>query len=133
MLLCFVWTRWSYKQDSFRAQMNSIWKTTKNFDIQVAGKNLFLIAFNDDNDLELIMDGRPWLFCKQIIIFVLLTAPIERSQIWLVTSPVWLKIGSCPPDCDKKDLLYAFGMTFGGVIRFEFKGDFCRLRVQIDV
>ncbi|KAK5784963.1 hypothetical protein PVK06_039504 [Gossypium arboreum] len=122
MLLCFVWTRRSYNPDSFRVQMKSIWKTTKKFDIQVAGQNLFLITFNDENDLELIMDGRPWLFRKQVIIFVRLTTPIDRSQIWLVTSPVWLKIGSCPPYCNKKDLLHAIGMTFGGVIRSEFKG-----------
>lgn len=37
-----------------------------------------------------------------------------------------------PPECDKKDLLHAIGATFGGVIKSEIKGDFCRLKVQFD-
>lgn len=36
-LICSVWTRKSYNPDSFRAQMQSIWKTSKKFDIQTAG------------------------------------------------------------------------------------------------
>ncbi|MBA0618026.1 hypothetical protein Godav_027421 [Gossypium davidsonii] len=71
--------------------MKSIWKTTKKFDIQVVGKKLFFITFDDENNLELIMEGRPWLFRKQIVIFVLLTAPIEQSQIRVIMSPILLK------------------------------------------
>ncbi|MBA0875414.1 hypothetical protein Goshw_021962, partial [Gossypium schwendimanii] len=28
--------------------------------------------------------------------------------------------------------MHAIGSTFGGVIRLEIKGDFCRLKTQID-
>ncbi|KAH1056825.1 hypothetical protein J1N35_034890 [Gossypium stocksii] len=42
-------------------------------------------------------------------------------------------IGSCLPEFDKKDLLHAIGVTFGGVIRFEIIGDSCRLRINLDV
>ncbi|TYI74850.1 hypothetical protein E1A91_D07G233300v1, partial [Gossypium mustelinum] len=34
---------------------------------------------------------------------------------------------------DKKDLLHAIGVTFGGVIRSEILGEFCRLRVLLNV
>ncbi|MBA0625106.1 hypothetical protein Godav_010346 [Gossypium davidsonii] len=59
--------------------MKSTWKMIKKFVTQVAGKNLFLIIFYNENDLKLIMEGMPWLFRKQIVIFIQLTAPIERS------------------------------------------------------
>ncbi|MBA0550743.1 hypothetical protein Golob_021665 [Gossypium lobatum] len=36
-------------------------------------------------------------------------------------SPFWLKIGLCPPECDKKDLMHAIGSTFGGIMRLEIK------------
>ncbi|MBA0590313.1 hypothetical protein Gorai_019026 [Gossypium raimondii] len=58
-LLCSAWTSRSYNSDSFKAQMKSIWKTTKKFDIQVVGKKLFFTTFDDENNLELIMKGRP--------------------------------------------------------------------------
>ncbi|MBA0752093.1 hypothetical protein Gogos_000962, partial [Gossypium gossypioides] len=56
-LICSVWTRKSYNPNSFRAQMKSIWKRKKKFEIQVVGQNLFLISFEDEKDLELILEG----------------------------------------------------------------------------
>ncbi|KAK5844657.1 hypothetical protein PVK06_000797 [Gossypium arboreum] len=61
------------------------------------GQNLFSIVFEDEDDLERIMEG------------------------------------PCPPECDKKDLMHAVGSTFGSVIRSEIKGEFCRLKVNLDV
>ncbi|MBA0816884.1 hypothetical protein Gohar_001500 [Gossypium harknessii] len=49
--------------------MKSIWKTKKKFEIQTAGQNLFLIVFELEEYLELIMEGRPWLFRKSLILF----------------------------------------------------------------
>ncbi|KAK5811499.1 hypothetical protein PVK06_026836 [Gossypium arboreum] len=43
-LLCPIWKKKSYNPDSFRAQMKSIWKTRKKFEIQLAEQNLFLIV-----------------------------------------------------------------------------------------
>ncbi|MBA0701269.1 hypothetical protein Goari_023001 [Gossypium aridum] len=39
------------------------------------------------------MEGRPWLFRQSLILFDRLTQSVERSQICLNSSPVWLKIG----------------------------------------
>ncbi|MBA0570748.1 hypothetical protein Golob_004362, partial [Gossypium lobatum] len=41
----------------------------KKFEIQVTGKNLFLISFDSEEDLEMTLEGRPWLFRRQLIIF----------------------------------------------------------------
>ncbi|KAG8493308.1 hypothetical protein CXB51_010696 [Gossypium anomalum] len=60
-LICTIWTEKLYNPKSFRAQMKSIWKTKKKFEIQMAGQNLFLIVFDFEEDLEMIMEGRPWL------------------------------------------------------------------------
>lgn len=132
-LLCLVWTRKSYNPDSFRVQLKSIWKARKNFEIQVVGQNLFMISFENEDDLEMIMEGRPWLFRKQLIIFDRLVNLVERNQIRLVLSLFWLKISPCQQKCDKNDLMHAIGSNFGGVIRSKIKGDFFRLRAQLDV
>ncbi|MBA0624017.1 hypothetical protein Godav_009430, partial [Gossypium davidsonii] len=52
--------------------------------------------------------------------------------IQLTSSPFWLKIDSCSPEFDKKDLLHAIGGTFGGVLRSEVCEEVCRLRVSLD-
>ncbi|PPD87772.1 hypothetical protein GOBAR_DD15288 [Gossypium barbadense] len=120
-LLCLIWTKKSYNPDSFRAQMKIIWKTRKNFEIQVAGQNLFLIVFETEEDLEMVMEGWPWLFRKQLIIFDRLVTPVERSQIRLSSSSYWLKIGPCLPEFDKKYFLHAIGVTFRGIIKSKIK------------
>ncbi|MBA0864948.1 hypothetical protein Goshw_007560, partial [Gossypium schwendimanii] len=83
----------------------------------MVGQNLFLIEFELEEDLETIMEGRPLLICKSIILFDRLIKPMERPEIRLTSSPFWIKIGSCLPEFDKKDLLHAIGVTFSGVIR----------------
>ncbi|MBA0754182.1 hypothetical protein Gogos_005485 [Gossypium gossypioides] len=114
-LICTVWTEKLYNPESFRAQMKSIWKTRKKFEIQMVGQNLFLIVFDLEEDLDTIMERRPWLFRKSIILFDRLIQAVERDQIMLNSSPFWIKIDSYLPEFDKKDLLYAIGVTFGGL------------------
>ncbi|MFQ6666871.1 hypothetical protein Gotur_033076 [Gossypium turneri] len=132
-LICTIWTGKLYNPESFKAQMRSVWKTKKKFEIQLAGQNLYLIVFELEEDLELIMEGRPWLFRKSLILFDRLTHSVERSKICLNSTPVWLKIGPCLPEFDKKDLLHAIGVTFGGVIRSEISGEWCHLKINLNV
>lgn len=128
-----VWTKKSYNLDSFYAKLRSIWKTWKKFEIQVVRHNLFLISFESEEDLELILEGRPWLFCKQLIIFYRLLQLMDRSKLRVIFSPFWIKVGLCPLECDKNDLMHAIGSTFGGVLTSKIKGDLCRIRIQLNV
>lgn len=58
------------------------------------------------------MEGRPWLFRRQLIIFDRLKEATERRNIKLVFSLFWLKIGHCPLECEKKDFMHAIGFYF---------------------
>ncbi|KAG8483158.1 hypothetical protein CXB51_022103 [Gossypium anomalum] len=120
-------------QHRLRAQLGSIWKTRKKIEILIVGQNLFSISFEDEEDPEQIMEGRLWFFRKQLLLFDRITEPMEWGKIRLVTSPFWIKIGPCPPKCDKKNLMHTVGSTFEGVIRSEIKGELCRRRVNLDV
>ncbi|KAK5842942.1 hypothetical protein PVK06_005364 [Gossypium arboreum] len=132
-LICTIWIEKPYNPESFKAQMKSIWKTRKKFEIQMARQNLFLIVFDSEEDLQTVMEGWSWLFRKNLLLFDRLIKPMEKNQMWLNSSPFWIKIGSCLPEFDKKDLLHAIGVTFGGVIRSEIIEDSCRLRINLDV
>lgn len=129
-LVCSVWTKKTYHPDSLRVQLKCIWKTKKKFDIQVVGQNLFLISFEDEEDVEL---GEALVIPKAIDSFWSTSGQFERNKIHLTTSPFWLKVGPCPSASDKKDLIHAIGSTFGGILGSKIKGDFCRIRVVLDV
>ncbi|KAH1073059.1 hypothetical protein J1N35_025387 [Gossypium stocksii] len=79
------------------------------------------------------MAWRLWLFRQNLMLLKKLEKLIDRSNIRLIQSPFWLKIGPCPPECDKKDLPHAIGSTFGGIISSELMGEFCRIKVELDV
>ncbi|MBA0828290.1 hypothetical protein Goarm_012982 [Gossypium armourianum] len=86
------------------------------FEIQVAGQNLFMILFEEEEDLETILKGQPLFFRRNLIIFYRLLKSMERRKIKLIMSPFFIKVGPCPPEYDKKDLMNAVGSTFGGVL-----------------
>lgn len=68
-LLCLVWSKRSYNLDSLRVQLMSIWKTRKKFEFKEARQNLFMIIFEEESDLELITEERPWFFRRKLIVF----------------------------------------------------------------
>ncbi|MBA0566605.1 hypothetical protein Golob_011410 [Gossypium lobatum] len=43
----------------------------------IPGQSLFLISFDSEDDLELVLEGRPWLFRRQLIIFYRLLGPTD--------------------------------------------------------
>lgn len=108
-------------------------KQKKEFEIKLASQNLFLISFENEEDLEFILEGCSWLFRQQLINFDRLSSLVDRDKISFVKMPIWVKIGLCPPECEKKYLMRAIGSTFGGLIWFEEKGDYCHIKVVINV
>ncbi|MBA0823754.1 hypothetical protein Goarm_020460, partial [Gossypium armourianum] len=100
--------------------------------VKIVCQNLFMIEFDDKEDLKLILAERPWLFRRNLVIFKKLDKAMERSNLHLVEFPFWLKIGHCPPECENKDLTHAIGSTFEGIISSEINGDFCLIKVELD-
>ncbi|MBA0627149.1 hypothetical protein Godav_004697, partial [Gossypium davidsonii] len=61
--------------------------------VQLSVKKLFSCSEGEsvgEEDLKMNMEGYPWFFRQQLIIFYRLVCPVERSKIKLVVSPFWL-------------------------------------------
>lgn len=84
-------------------------------------------------DLEHILEGGPRFFRRQLVIMEKLTSPLDRDEVELVMSHLWLKMGLCPPEYDKEDLMHAVGATFAGLQRSEVLDKFCQIRIIVDV
>lgn len=81
----------------------------------------------------MIIERRPWIFRKQLIVFDRLVESIEHSKLHLVMTPLWFKIGPCPPKFDQKDLMHVIGSMFEGLLQCEDKKEYCRIKIQFDV
>lgn len=64
----------------FFSTIKSIWKTNRKFEIEVVGQDLFLISFEDEEYLEFVLEGCPWFFWNQIIVFDRLLKPVDRRR-----------------------------------------------------
>ncbi|KAK5793317.1 hypothetical protein PVK06_034459 [Gossypium arboreum] len=108
-LICTIWTKKSYNPDSFRAQMKSIWKTKKKFEIQLAGQNLYLLVFDSGEDLETVMETQ----CSY-------TDGIEK-----IFKPIFEEKGNSDTDQNSQDgaqftgKLTAMMMQEGAIVRKE--------------
>ncbi|MBA0798368.1 hypothetical protein Gohar_008961 [Gossypium harknessii] len=71
------------------------------------------------------LGGLTMVFSEKSNYFYRLLESIERRKIKLIISPFWIKVGPCPSEYERKDLMHAIGSTFGGVLRSESKKDFC--------
>ncbi|KAK5835560.1 hypothetical protein PVK06_011252 [Gossypium arboreum] len=74
----------SYNPDGFRAQVRSIWKMKRKFEIHTAGQNLFQISFEDEDNIkeelcriQILLDARKPLQ-KGIFIAIGIT-----RKVWL--------------------------------------------------
>lgn len=72
-------------------------------------------------------------FRKSVVLFERLVQETERYNLQLTTSPFWLKIDPCLSECEKKDLMHAVGTSFGGILSADEKGDYCRIKISLDV
>lgn len=45
------------------------------------------------------------VFRHKLVLFYRIKEPIERKKIRLSKSPFWVKVGPCPLECEKKDLI----------------------------
>lgn len=61
--------------------MRSLWKTKRKFDIKGAALNLFLIHFESEEDMEVVLEGKPWLFRRQLIVFDPLRESEDRDNV----------------------------------------------------
>lgn len=68
-----------------------------------------------------------------MILFQHLSHSIDREDIQLVKSMLWLKIWPCLPKCDMKDFMSAVGSSFKVLFSSEEKEGFCRIKVEVDV
>ncbi|KAL5780527.1 hypothetical protein ACOSQ2_011264 [Xanthoceras sorbifolium] len=55
-------------RDAFRATIASIWRTTKEVEVESIGVNMFVFRFKCQWDQKRVLEGGPWSFDKQLLV-----------------------------------------------------------------
>ncbi|XVF88703.1 hypothetical protein PTKIN_Ptkin19aG0071600 [Pterospermum kingtungense] len=58
-----------FNKEAMIGTLKVIWKLSREVEIIVLEENLFLFKFQDVKDKERVLNGAPWTFDKQLILF----------------------------------------------------------------
>jgi hypothetical protein len=68
---CLVGKLLSYRliqKEAFRSLMSKLWKTVGSIVLKEMYENLWLIEFSSETDKQRVMQGRPWLFDRSVLV-----------------------------------------------------------------
>ncbi|KAL5776620.1 hypothetical protein ACOSP7_009546 [Xanthoceras sorbifolium] len=55
-------------REAFRSAIPRIWRTTRDFEIEYVGTNMFVFQFKCEWDRKRVLEGGPWSFDKKILV-----------------------------------------------------------------
>lgn len=119
--------------------MNAIWNSdgkVSSFDL---GKGLVLFSFSDQKDKERVLQGRPCLFDKNLVLFKELGDNDQIDQVILNQSPFWIQVFNIPIMKMTKKVGEVIVNSLGALEYIDVHdgemawGRYMRIRVNIDV
>lgn len=76
--------------------MRNIWKPAKNLIVDVVDDNCLLFKFRGKGDRDQVMEGRPWLFDKQVLLHEEVDLSAQLRKMVIETTPFWIRLYDLP-------------------------------------
>lgn len=77
--------------------MQTIWKLQGNVKFRKVGTNLFIVEFQDVQDLQKVQDGtRPWTFDQNLLCITNYDRRLSPQQIIFNKEPIWVQLHNIP-------------------------------------
>lgn len=126
-------------REAFRSMMLRLWKPRGSVVFKEVQDRLWLFEFSNNFDKEKVLQGRPWLFDRFLLLlydFDGVTPPVQMS---FSHSPFWVQIHDMPILCMNRGVGLKIGASLGTVIDVDVAGDgvgwgrCLRIQVNLDV
>ena len=108
-------------------------------EIKPLGENIFVFRFGLLKEKRRILEGSPWSFDKNIIVFQEYDLTVRPSELDFRYVAFWVRVYDLPIGGMKKAVAEKIGEMMGGLIKADMDekgkawGPFLRIRVQIDI
>ncbi|XVF50764.1 hypothetical protein PTKIN_Ptkin04bG0129700 [Pterospermum kingtungense] len=76
--------------------MKTIWKLMREVQIMAIEDNLFLFKFQEENDKERVLEGAPWSFDKQMLLFHEFRGELRPEEYTFKTATFSLRVYELP-------------------------------------
>jgi hypothetical protein len=134
-----IWTDKNVNQEAFISVFSNIWRIVGTVKFKELKDNIWLFEFSDDGDKRRVLDGRPWMFDRHIMVLNEFDGSIPPSQLEFRYSPFWVQVHEMPLLCMNKNVGTKIGNSLGILEDIDVAGNglgwgsYLRLRVTLDI
>ena len=85
--------------DAFKRTILHVWCLKDGVVIRSMGSNLFMFQFFHWQDMENVLNGRPWSFEQRLLVLQEIEGDAQPSDVVLNFSPFWVRFYNLPFGC----------------------------------
>lgn len=132
-------TRRTVNIESVARTFKPLWRTQKEFRIQDMGNNRFFFEFDNEYDLERVLEHEPWTYDKHLVIMERVVDNIPISAIPFRFVSFWIQIHNLPVHCMTSEVRDSIGSSVGSLLNTTEseedgnRGSYLRVRVRVDI
>jgi hypothetical protein len=134
-----LWTERIANKEAYKIVLSRILRLAGSVVLKELQDNLWLFEFDEEDDKNRVMAGRPWSFSHHILVLKEFDGQCPPSQMTFMHSPVWVQIHGMPLLCMTKGIGSKIGASLGELEDVDVAGDgvgwgrCLRIRVSIDL
>lgn len=103
------------------------------------GENRFFFEFNNEYDLERVLEHEPWTYDKHLVIMERVVDNVPISAIPFRFVSFWIQIQNLPVHCMANEVCDSIGSSIGSLLQTteteeeSNRGSYLRVRVWVDI
>ena len=125
--------------ESVARTFKPLWRPQGDLKIKDMGDNKNFFTFEDEYDLERVLEHEPWTYDKHLVIFERVEVNVPISALSFQYIPFWVQIHDLPVHCLTPEFRDSIGSSLGTLLQMSESegegstGNFLRVRVKIDI
>jgi hypothetical protein len=126
-------------RETIRNYFMDWWKPLKSITFKILGDNLFLIDFEDLEDKERVLNGRPWVFEGSLFIVEDFDGLTPPSKFTFDKAAFWVRMIDLPLACMSLEIGKRIGASMGEVEHVDTDGEgigwgkYLRVKIRLDL
>jgi hypothetical protein len=127
------------QKEAFKTLMSRLWKTVEAVTFKEIQDNLWLLEFPNREDKGRVLEGRPWLFDRSLLVLKEIDENTPPSHMEFSNALFWIQLHDMPLTCMNREVGMRIGRSLGTVEDIDVTGDgvgwgrCLRIRVSIDI
>ena len=128
-----------FNVEAFKGTVHSLWMGRRGVTIRAIEDNLFMVVFQERDDLERIFVQSPWTFDKKLILMVHFEGDLQPIAVTFTHATFWIRVYNLPIKSMIREVGEDIGMELGNLLEVDVPenglgwGKYLRIRVEINV